>query len=136
MRRLLVLAAFGLAACNQVPAPRVDSEGMAAQKVMDAATTVYAECISGHAAAIPVGDEAAGSLALGILKTCKAARDDLLVKVAKFRLIGHPKDGQPMADAVAEASVQAIDDELRGNAVVTIVKRQTAAATVKTDTKI
>lgn len=136
MRVLLLAAALGLAACGETPAPRVDSEGMAAQKIMDAATTVYAECISGHAESIPVGDEAAGSLALDILKTCSAAREDLAVKVAKFHLIGHPKEGQAMADAVADASVKAIDDELRGNAVVTIVKRQTAAATEKTGTKI
>lgn len=128
---------LALAACNQAPpAARVDSEGMAAQKVMDAATTVYAECISGHAEAMPVSDEAAGTLALRILKTCKASRDDLLGKVAAFRLIGHPKDGRPMAEAVAEASVQAIDDEMRGRAVVTIVKRQSEAEAAKTGTKI
>ena len=131
-----MLALLGLAACSP-PAPRVDSAGMAAQKVMDGATTVYAECVSGHAEAMPVAGEAAGTLALRILKTCEAARADLVTRVAAFHLIGHPKEGQAMADAVAEASVQAIEDELRGNAVVTIVKRQTAGdATARTGAKI
>jgi hypothetical protein len=134
-----VFAMAGLlvvAACNQAPAPRVDSTGMAAQKMMDAATKLYSDCVTGHADALPVGEEAAGTLALQILKTCAATRADLVAKVAKFHLIGHPREGQPMADAVAEASVQAIDDELRGQAVVTIVKRQTAVTTKKDGVKI
>lgn len=119
----LVLPTLLLAACD-APAPRVDTAGQAARATVDAATKLYSDCVTGHAGSIPVSDEAAGSLALEILKTCKTAREDLAVKVAAFHKLGNPKASQAMSDAVADASVKGIDDELRGQAVVTIVKRQ------------
>lgn len=122
MHRALLVALL-VAACSP-PAARVDTQGQAARASVDAATKLYSDCVTGHAGAVPVTEEAAGSLALEILKTCKKARDDLAIKVAAFHKIGNPKESQAMADAVADASVKGIDDELRGQAVVTIVKRQ------------
>lgn len=123
LKMTITLAGLALTACD-APAPRVDTAGQTARATVDAATKLYSDCVTGHAGAVPVSDEAAGSLALEILKTCKKARDDLAVKVATFHKLGNPKESQAMAEAVADASVKGIDDELRGQAVVTIVKRQ------------
>lgn len=123
IRNAVVAAALALAACSP-PAPAADSQGQAARKVMDAASANYSQCVTGHAGAMPVDGDAAGSLALRILKSCRPARDVLVAKVAAFHRIGHPKESQAMAQAVADASVQTADDDLRQQAVVTIVKRQ------------
>lgn len=130
MKLYLAAVAFGLAACSS-PAPRTDTQGEAARALVDAATKLYGECVSGHAEALPVGGEAAGSIALQILESCKASRTDLVAKVAGFHKIGNPRESDAMAQAVAEASVKYIDDEARQAAVVTIIKRQAATTGTK-----
>ena len=121
----VVFAALLLAACGKVE-QRVDSQGQAARAEVDKLTVDYANCISGHAEAMPLGNDPAGTVVDAIVRTCAGTRTALVAKVAAFDRLGHPKHAPNQAEAVAEASVADIEDELRADAVVTIVKRQTA----------
>jgi putative hemolysin len=121
-----VLLALALAACSP-PAPPKPSEGVAQKAQMDEATTAYANCIIEGAKVIPVEGEAAGTLGNRVVKGCKDLRQTLMADVIAFHQIGHPKFTIDQSKAVAEASVATIEDELRQQAVVTIVQRQLAA---------
>ncbi len=125
MKRVLLFA-LALAACSP-PAPPKPSEGAAQKAQMDKATTAYANCIADGAKAIPVEGEAAGTLGNRVVKGCKELRSTLMADVIAFHQIGHPKFTIDQSKAVAEASVATIEDELRQQAVVTIVQRQLAA---------
>ncbi len=127
------MAALAVAACSP-PAPGADSEGQAARKLVDTATTTYANCVTAATKAIDVKGENAGTLALLAMKQCAAQRTDLIAKVGNFYRLGHPVTDsakqtyeKAKAVAVAEASVQTIEDDMRQAAVVTIVSRQTDA---------
>lgn len=139
MRMHFAVLALGLAiaGCGEKapPPPRPDTEGTAARARVDSATKTFSDCVTGHADTVPVSSEAAGSIALDIMKSCEASRDALKLEVARFHKIGHPNESDAMAEAVAVASVKVIEDELRGNAVVTIVKRQNETPKPETDTK-
>ncbi len=124
MKRILLLA-LALAACD-APPPK-PTEGAAQKAQMDKATTAYANCIADGAKAIPVESEAAGTLGNRVVKGCKELRQTLMADVIAFHQIGHPKFTIDQSKAVAEASVATIEDELRQQAVVTIVQRQLAA---------
>jgi putative hemolysin len=126
MKRALLLV-LALAACSP-SAPPKPSEGAAQKAQMDKATTVYANCIAEGAKAIPVEGEAAGTLGNRVVKGCKDLRQTLMADVIAFHQIGHPKFTIDQSKAVAEASVATIEDELRQQAVVTIVQRQMAAS--------
>ncbi len=125
IRALAATGLLALAACD-APAPRSGSAGQTARAEVDALTKQYTGCVAGHADAVPLPQEPAGSIALDIMKTCREARTALFRKVSAFDRIGHPGHSVAMADAVAQASVAALDDELRQAAVVTIIRRQQA----------
>ena len=125
MRRALLLAALALAACSP-PAPPKPTEGAAQKAKMDAETTAYANCIAEGSKTAPVAGEAAGTIANRVVIACKPLRKTLMADVIAFHQIGHPKFSIDQSKAVAEASVATIEDELRQQAVVTIVQRQTA----------
>ena len=124
MKRALLLVLV-LAACSP-PAPPKPSEGAAQKAQMDKATTAYADCITEGAKTIPVAGEAAGTLGNRVVLACKDLRQTLMADVIAFHQIGHPKFTIDQSKAVAEASVATIEDELRQQAVVTIVQRQLA----------
>jgi hypothetical protein len=115
-----------LAACSPPP-PQKPTEGAAQQAKMDAATKLYAKCISDGAASADVAADAAGSIANRIVLACKEQRNTLMADVIAFHQIGHPKFTIDQSKAVAEASIATIEDELRQQTVVTIVSRQTQA---------
>jgi hypothetical protein len=117
---------LGLAAC--APSAPKPTEGEAQKAKMDAATTAYAECISDAAANTDAFNDAAGSIANRVVLQCKEARNRLMADVIAFHQIGHPKFSIDQSKAVAEASVATIEDELRRQAVVTVVSRQMAAS--------
>ena len=128
---------FALAACAP-PAPRADTQGEAVRRQVDGATKAYAGCVTAATGAIDVSGETAGSLALSAMKSCAKERTALIGLTAKFWLLGHPAATPAKADyqqrmsvAVAEASVQTIEDDMRSQAVVDIVKRQTPADRAK-----
>jgi hypothetical protein len=117
---------MGLAACS--PGAPKPTEGAAQKAKMDLATTAYAECITDAAANTDAFNDAAGSIANRVLLQCKEARNRLMADVIAFHQIGHPKFSIDQSKAVAEASVATIEDELRRQAVVTVVSRQMAAS--------
>ena len=127
MRNLVVMTSVGLllAACGEPKIQeRDETEGSAARIEMEAATKVYAECISGQADTMELADEPAGSLAITAVKMCEGSREALVQKVAVFNKIGYPNRTEEQVAAVAEASVKLLEDEARQAAVVTIIKRQ------------
>nr|WP_310523227.1 hypothetical protein [Polymorphobacter sp.] len=126
-RILPVLAALALVACSPAAPPK-PSEGAAQQAKMDAATKAYSDCITEGAKVADVADDAAGSIANRVVRACKPARNTLMADVIAFHQIGHPKFSIAESRAVAEASIATIEDELRQQTVVTIVKRQTETA--------
>lgn len=127
MNRWLLLPALALAACD-APAQRPDTEGQAMRAEVDHLTKVYADCVSGHADSIPLNDDPAGNIVDEVMKSCRPARNTLYRKVSAFDRFGHPKHTPEMADAVAQASVATLDDEIREAAVVTIFKRRQGMA--------
>lgn len=128
MKKLLAVSALlALAAC-EAPAPRPDTTGQAARAKVDELTIAYGDCVANKAGTAPVEGVAAGSLVLKLLDECAAERATLASEVAAFHKIGNPKESDAMAAAVAEASVKTIEDEIRREAVITIVKRQDGAA--------
>ncbi len=137
MSRAFVILTLALAACSP-PVRRTDTQGEAARKGVDAATRAYADCVTAATGAIDVSGETAGSLALSAMKSCARERTALIGLTSKFWLLGHPAVDHSKADyqqrmsvAVAEASVQTIEDDLRQQAVVQIVQRQTPADVAK-----
>ena len=127
VRNALLIAVFAVAACSPAT-PRKSTDGEAQQKKMDAATTAYAECIATAAETVQVADDAAGSIADRVVLGCKPLRNTLMADVSAFHQIGHPKASIAESRAVAEASIATIEDELRQQTVVSIVKRQTETA--------
>jgi hypothetical protein len=113
-----------LAACSPPP-PRPDTEGQAQRKVVDAATNAYAACIKKASTSVDANSDVAGNLAYGAMKACTAERKTLVAEVAKFQHINHPQQKPDYVQAVAQASVEAADSDLRQQAVVDIVARQT-----------
>jgi len=126
MKHSLLLAALAIAACSP-SAPPKPTEGAAQQTRMDVSTTAYACCISNGAKTIAVAGEAAGTLGDRVVTACKPLRQTLMADIIAFNQIGHPKYSIDQSKAVAEASVATAEDELRQQAVVTIVQRQNAA---------
>lgn len=108
------------------------TEGEAQKIRMDAATTTYSDCITGGARNVDVDNDAAGSVANRVVLACKDQRNALMADVAAFHQIGHPKFSIAQSRAVAEASIATIEDELRQQAVVTVVTRQLATGTATT----
>jgi hypothetical protein len=123
--RAVALLVLALGACSPA-APAKPTEGVAQKAKMDAATTVYANCIAEGAKSITVADEAAGTIANRVVLACKDKRQTLMADVIAFHQIGHPKFSIDQSKAVAEASVATIEDELRRQTVVSIVQRQTS----------
>ncbi len=121
-----LVALLAVAACSQ-PAVK-PTEGAAQQAKMDAATKVYADCISAGVKTADVAGDAAGSIANRVVVACKDKRNVLMADVIAFHQIGHPKFRIDQSKAVAEASVATIEDTLRSDTVVAIVQRQTGTA--------
>jgi hypothetical protein len=125
MRALTLVAALLLAACD-APAPRVDTAGEAARKVMDEATARLSECVDREAAAAPVEGRSAGAVAQEVMAACRAERAALVERVQEFRVIGYPKEEAERRRVIAESSVAAIETTLRQQAVTTTITRQMA----------
>ncbi len=123
MKRVLLVAALALAACDAAP-PRPDPKGQQLRAELDQLTKDYAACVDTSVAAADVSKDPAGSIAIEAVKACRPIRNALKLKVASFDRLGHPNHSANQAEAVADASVGVIEKELRETAVITIVKRQ------------
>ncbi len=120
VRTLPLVALLGLAACDAPPRPPVP--GPEARKVVDAATTAYAACVSTRAEAAPLG----GSPGLVIAQAvgdCAPERQALADAIEKFHAIGHPSFTPAQTEVVAEASIQQIEPEIRSDAIAVYVGR-------------
>ncbi len=124
MRALAGLSLLLMVAACDAPPPRVDTAGDAARAAMDTATAAYAGCIDNGAKTIPADEEAAGNIALEAVAACKAERAQLVAAVAAFKAVGAPSLRPDQLEIVAEASVQALENDARQAAVVTVVRRQ------------
>jgi sRNA-binding protein len=131
MRALLAATLLGLAGCSgpaSTDFPEM-TEGEAQKAKMDLATTRYSDCITAGAREVDVNNDAAGSIANRVVLACKEQRNKLMADVTAFHQLGHPKFSIAQSKAVAEASIATIEDELRRQAVVTVVTRQLAVGT-------
>lgn len=117
---------MSLVGCSP-PAAAPPTEGAAQKARMELATKAYADCITGAAAEAAIEREAAGTIANAVVLSCKEARNTLMADVIAFHQIGHPKFSIDQSKAVAEASIATIEDELRRETIVNIIKRQTDA---------
>jgi hypothetical protein len=127
-RSSVVIAAVAILGACSPAAPPKPTEGAAQQAKMDAATRAYSDCITEGAKAVDVAADAAGSIANRVVLACKEQRGRLMADVIAFHQIGHPKFSIDQSKAVAEASIATIEDELREQTVVAIVKRQSGGA--------
>ena len=129
-------ALFALAACSPSTAEFPEmTEGEAQKARMDLATKLYSDCITGGARDVDVNNDAAGSIANRIVVACKGPRNTLMADVTAFHQIGHPKFSIAQSKAVAEASIATAKDELRRQAVVTVVTRQLAEGSATRETE-
>ncbi len=122
-RAALLLAAFGLAACDK-PASRESGNPAIdrAQAAADAASTAYASCVDKAAKAIDVSLDQPPALADKAMKSCIAERG---VAVTKVHAAEMARGGDEMiAMEIAERSVRVADGELRDRANATIVTRK------------
>ncbi len=124
MARILALAlTVALAACGE-PTPRAPVVGQEARAAVDAATAAYSDCITTSVKRLAVPTIQASDAADAAFKACEPVRAALVAKVFAFRRIGMPAEPLISARSVAEASVSAIETDLRGEAVVTAVSTQ------------
>jgi len=122
MRRAALLAVFAAAsACGEAP-PRAPVAGPEARKAVDAATQAYAACIEDRALAAPAGG-VPGTIVGGAVRDCRPARDALGEKIMAFHELGHPNYTPDQLRAVAEASIQTIEPELRSAGVAAYITR-------------
>ena len=110
----------GLSACDAPPRPPVP--GPEARKVVDAATTAYAACVSARAEAAPLGGSP-GLVIAQAVRDCAPERKALATAIEKFHAIGHPSFTPEQTEVVAEASIQQIEPEIRSDAIAVYVGR-------------
>lgn len=121
---LLLFAPLLLAACGDTtpPKPR-ESEGQRARAAVDAATQTYGNCVLAAAEQVPIAGDPPGTVAGRALKACPAERAALVRQVGAFHRIGNPSKSGEYSDAVADASVKALEGALRERAVIAVVGR-------------
>lgn len=110
-----------LSACGEAP-PRPPVAGPEARKAVDDATAAYADCISSTAAKAPPGG-VPGTIVDKAVKSCEPAREVLAERVMEFHKIGHPKFSPNQLRAVAEASIDQVEPEMRADAVASYITR-------------
>lgn len=120
-RTLPLVALFAVAACD--PPPRPPVPGPEARKVVDAATTAYADCVTKRAEAAPLGGSP-GLVIAQAVRDCAPERKALADAIGKFHAIGHPSFTPEQTEVVAEASIQQIEPEIRSDAIAVYVGRE------------
>ncbi len=120
-RASYALALLALGACDVSPPPRPSVAGIEGRRRVDAATKTWSDCLdmTVKAAATPLIQ--AADAAETAFKTCAPKRDALVAEVGRFRRLGEPKESATNNAAVAEASVAAIETDLRSQTEVTAV---------------
>jgi hypothetical protein len=130
MIRVAALAVpLALAACGEAP-ERAPPSGQEARAAMDAATAAYAECVERETLKTPPGG-VPGTVVLGAVRACAPARQELAARIVSFHRIGRPSYTQEQLDAVAEASIEAIEPEIREEAIAAYITRSSSTAEAK-----
>ncbi len=120
MRASCVLALLALAACDAAP-PRPSVAGVEGRRKVDAATKVWSDCLDTTVKAQATPETQAADAAATAFKTCAPKRAALVAEVSRFRRLGEPNETATNNAAVAEASVAAIETDLRSQTEVTAV---------------
>ena len=120
VRSLILVTLLSLAACN-APPPRPPVEGQMERAKVDAATKIWSDCIDTTVKKLATPLTQAADAADGAFKICTPLRAALVAEVGRFRRIGAPKESADNNAAVAEASVSAIETDLRSQTEVTAV---------------
>ncbi len=119
LRGAPVITLLALAACGDPPA-RPPSAGPEARKAVDDATAAYARCIEDRSRAAPPGG-VPGTIVGRAVRACEPARTVLAARIAEFRKIGYPNYTNDQLKAVAEASIQSIEPQMRAAGVIAYV---------------
>ncbi len=119
-RTLPLLALLALAACDAAP-PRPSVAGIEGRKKVDAATKAWSDCLDTTVKKLATPTTQAAQAADGAFKACAPARAALVAEVSRFRRLGEPNESATNNAAVAEASVEAIETDLRSQTEVTAV---------------
>lgn len=120
MRIAPLLALLAVAACD-APAPRGPVVGQVARDKVDAATAAWSTCIDTTTKKLATPTTEAADAADAAFKQCAPVRAALVAEVSRFRRLGTPAESAANNATVAEASVTAIETDLRSQAVVTAV---------------
>lgn len=116
-----LFAVFALAACDAAPPPRPSVAGVEGRAKVDAATKAWSDCLDATTKQLATPLTQAADAADAAFKTCTPKRAALVAEVSRFRRLGEPKETAINNAAVAEASVAAIETDLRSQTEVTAV---------------
>ena len=121
MRAAFLLPLIALAACDAKPPPRPTEAGVEGRRKVDAATKSWSDCVDATAKKLATPETQAADAADGAFKTCLPQRAALVAEVGRFRRLAKPDESAQDNAAVAEASVAAIETDLRSQTEVTAV---------------
>jgi len=119
-RPAILLALLALAACDAAP-PRPSVAGVEGRKRVDAATKAWSDCLDTTVKKLATPTTQAADAADGAFRTCAPLRAALVAEVGRFHRLGAPTESAAYNAAVAEASVAAIETDLRSQTEVTAV---------------
>lgn len=120
MTRASVALALALAACDSPP-PRPTVAGVEGRAKVDAATKTWADCLDTTVKRLATPQTQAADAGAGAFKACLPLRAALVAEVRRFHRLGAPNETPAYNEAVGEASVEAIETDLRSQTEVTAV---------------
>lgn len=120
---MVAVTALTLAACGDPPA-RPPAVGQQARAAVDTATVAYSDCVTAAVKRRALPTAQASDAADAAFNDCAPVRATLVAKVLAFRRIGMPSEPMASAQSVAEASVAAVETDLRSDAVTTAITTQ------------
>ena len=121
MTRAVVIALLALAACDAAPPPRPTVAGVEGRARVDAGTKAWSDCLDTTVKRLATPETQAADAASATFAACMPLRTALAAEVGRFHRLGAPRETVQYNAAVAEASVSAIETDLRSQTEVTAV---------------